>query len=42
MLALEPGPYDLAIAVKDISNGKVGVTHTKFEVPRFEELTTGN
>ena len=40
MLTLEPGPYDLAIAVKDVPNGRVGLTHTKFEVPRFEELVT--
>jgi len=40
--ALEPGPYELAIVVKDIASGKVGVTHTTFEVPRFEELATGN
>jgi GWxTD domain-containing protein len=39
--ALEPGPYELALVVKDIASGKVGVTHTTFEVPKFEELATG-
>jgi GWxTD domain-containing protein len=41
-IALDPGSYELAIVVKDIASGKVGVTHTTFEVPRFEELATGN
>jgi hypothetical protein len=37
-VALEPGPYHLALVVKDIDSGKTGVMYTTFEVPGYEEL----
>jgi GWxTD domain-containing protein len=32
-VALEPGPYDLALAVKDSVSGRVGIVRTAFDVP---------
>jgi hypothetical protein len=40
--ALEPGPYELAIAVRDIASGNVSVKRTTIKVPTFEELVTEN
>lgn len=37
-VVLEPGSYQLAIVVKDLASGRVGVKRTTMDVPRFEEL----
>jgi hypothetical protein len=37
-VALEPGPYQLALVVKDIDSGKTGVMYTTFKVPGYGEL----
>jgi len=36
---LTPGPYDLAMVVKVAGSGQLGVLHTTFQVPRFEDLS---
>jgi GWxTD domain-containing protein len=36
---LTPGPYDLALVVKVSGSGQMGVLHTTFQVPRFEDLS---
>jgi GWxTD domain-containing protein len=38
MVALEPGTYELAIAVKDVNSGRVGVTRVPLFVSRYEDL----
>jgi GWxTD domain-containing protein len=35
---LIPGPYGLAIVIKVAASGQIGVLHTTFQVPRFDEL----
>ncbi len=35
---LEPGSYQLALVVKDVATGNVGVTRTTIEVPDYEAL----
>jgi hypothetical protein len=38
MVALEPGTYELAIVVKDVNSGRVGVTRVPLFVRRYEDL----
>jgi GWxTD domain-containing protein len=38
-IPLSPGPYDLAIIVKVAGSGQVGVLHTTFQAPSFENLS---
>lgn len=35
---LAPGAYTLAIAVKDLASGTIGVVHTTFNVPGYDDL----
>jgi hypothetical protein len=37
-VALEPGSYRLALVVKDVGSGNVGVTRITFEAPGYEAL----
>jgi len=37
-VALEPGPYQLALVVKDIDGGNTGVMYTTFKVPGYGVL----
>lgn len=37
-LALDPGVYKLAIVVKDVNSGRVGVRYAPLSVPTYEEL----
>jgi GWxTD domain-containing protein len=39
---LVPGPYRLAIVVKDLLSGKTGVMYTPLDVPTYEELDLAN
>lgn len=40
LMPLEPGAYRLAIVVKDMDSGRVGVSYTPLSVPGYEELDT--
>lgn len=40
LVPLEPGAYSLAIVVKDVDSGRVGVSYIPLSVPRYEELDT--
>jgi hypothetical protein len=35
---LAPGPYRLAIVVKNLLSGETGVVYTPLDVPTYEEL----
>jgi hypothetical protein len=37
-VAIAPGTYRLAIAVKNIVTGEVGTLHTSIDVPSYEKL----
>ncbi len=37
-IALEPGRYGLAIAVKDVASGNAGLLYTTLQVPRYDDL----
>jgi len=37
-VALEPGRYGLAIAVKDVASGNAGLLYTTLQVPRYDDL----
>jgi hypothetical protein len=41
-VALEPGTYQLALVVKDLTTGDVGFTRTTLEVPSFEDLAASD
>jgi GWxTD domain-containing protein len=41
-VALVPGPYRLAVVVKDLLSGKTGVIYTPLDVPTYEELDLAN
>ena len=38
ILALEPGSYSLAIAVKDVASGNAGLRYATLQVPRYDDL----
>jgi len=38
IVALEPGSYGLAIAVKDVASGNAGLLYTTLQVPRYDDL----
>lgn len=38
VVALEPGSYSLAIAVKDVASGNAGLVYTTVRVPRYDDL----
>ena len=38
IVALEPGSYVLAIAVKDIASGNAGLRFATLQVPRYDDL----
>jgi hypothetical protein len=40
-VALEPGRYQLALVVKDLTSSEVGITRTTLDVPNFDELAAG-
>jgi len=38
IVALEPGSYALAIAVRDVASGNSGLLYTTLQVPRYDDL----
>jgi GWxTD domain-containing protein len=38
IVALQPGSYGLAIAVKDVASGNAGLLYTTLQVPRYDDL----